>query len=246
MISPIANTPTATTMKPMPSESSLMPKVKRCTPVLTSVPTMPSSRPTATMASDFIMSPWASTAAATRPISISEKYSARTELERDLGERRAEQRDQQRADGAGEERADGGDRQRRSGAALPRHLVAVDAGDDRGGLARQVDQDGGGRAAVLRAVIDAGQHDQRADRREVVGDRQQHGDGAERPDARQHADQRADRHAEQAVEQVLQRERDAEAEDQVVEEIHGGFSRSRRSADRAGRAPTRTPRPRAR
>ena len=28
-------------------------------------------------------------------------------------------------------------------------------------------------------------------------------------------------HADEAVEQVLQRERDAEAEDQVVEEIHG-------------------------
>ena len=80
MISPIANTPTATTMKPMPSESSVMPKLKRCTPVLTSVPTMPSSRPIATMASDFTMSPCASTAAATRPISISEKYSGEPNL----------------------------------------------------------------------------------------------------------------------------------------------------------------------
>ena len=75
MISPIANTPTATTMKPMPSVSSVMPNEKRCTPVLTSVPTMPSSSPIATMASDLIMSPCASTAAATSPISISEKYS---------------------------------------------------------------------------------------------------------------------------------------------------------------------------
>ena len=74
-ISPIANTPTATTMKPMPSDSSVMPNEKRCTPVLTSVPTMPSRRPITTMASDLRMSPWARTAAATRPISISEKYS---------------------------------------------------------------------------------------------------------------------------------------------------------------------------
>ena len=35
-----------------------------------------------------------------------------------------------------------------------------------GGLARHVDQDGGGRAAVLRAVEDAGQHDQRRGRRQ--------------------------------------------------------------------------------
>ncbi len=62
-------------MKPMPSDSSTMPKLKRGTPVFTSEPTMPSSSPITTIASDFIMSPWASTAAAIRPISISEKYS---------------------------------------------------------------------------------------------------------------------------------------------------------------------------
>ena len=41
---------------------------------------MPSNKPTTTIASDFAMSPWASTAAATRPISISEKYSAELNL----------------------------------------------------------------------------------------------------------------------------------------------------------------------
>ena len=40
-----------------------------------------------------------------------------------------------------------------------RHGVAVDAGHHRGGLARNAHQDRGGRAAVLRAVVDAGQHD---------------------------------------------------------------------------------------
>ena len=57
MISPMANTPTATTTNPMPSESSGKPKLKRCTPVLTSLPTRPSSRPVTTIASDLIMSP---------------------------------------------------------------------------------------------------------------------------------------------------------------------------------------------
>ena len=80
MISPIANTPTATTMKPMPSESSVTPKLNRWTPVLTSLPTMPSRRPITTMASDLSMSPWASTAAATSAISISEKYSGEPNL----------------------------------------------------------------------------------------------------------------------------------------------------------------------
>ena len=84
-----------------------------------------------------------------------------------------------------------------------RHLVAVERGDHRGRLARDVDQDRGGRAAVLRAVIDAGEHDQRADRRQAEGDRQQHRDGGERADAGQHADQRADQRAEQTEHDVL-------------------------------------------
>ena len=49
-------------------------------PELTSVPTMPSSSPMHTIVSDLIMSPCASTAAATRPISISEKYSGAPNL----------------------------------------------------------------------------------------------------------------------------------------------------------------------
>jgi len=44
------------------------------------------------------------------------------------------------------------------------NLVAVEAGDDRGGFAGQVDKNRGGRAAVLCAVVDAGEHDQRARR----------------------------------------------------------------------------------
>src|SRR5207247_10854187 len=54
--------------------------------------------------------------------------------------------------------ADRGDAQCRAGAALLRHGVAVDAGHYRGGLARNAHQDRGSRAAVLRAVIDAGEH----------------------------------------------------------------------------------------
>ena len=48
-----------------------------------------------------------------------------------------------------------------AGASLARHLVPIDGGHHRGRLARNVDQDGGGRAAVLSTVIDAGEQDQR-------------------------------------------------------------------------------------
>ena len=67
--------------------------------------------------------------------------------------------------------------------------MAVERGDDRGRLARDVDQDRRGRAAVLRAVIDAGEHDHGGRRIEIEGQRQQHRDGRDRADARQHADQ---------------------------------------------------------
>ena len=146
--------------------------------------------------------PFASTTAKIRPSTISEKYSA--------GPNRSARRSAAR-------RAPPPARSRRSrrktsrwrqwtsaGPARPwrRHLMAVEAGDHRRGLARDVDQDRGGRAAILRAVIDAGQHDQRADRRQAEGDRQQHRDGGDRADAGQNPDQRADQRADQTKQDV--------------------------------------------
>ena len=68
--------PIATAVKFRPSVSSGMSKEKRATPEFTSVPTMPSSRPNTTMASALMIEPCASTTAAIRPMTISEKYSA--------------------------------------------------------------------------------------------------------------------------------------------------------------------------
>src|SRR6516165_9244461 len=53
------------------------------------------------------------------------------------------------------------------------------------------------------AVVDAGQHDERAGRIDAERDRQQHGDGGDRPHARQHADQGADEAAQKAEQHVL-------------------------------------------
>jgi hypothetical protein len=111
--------------------------------------------------------------------------------------------------------------QRRAGLALARHLVAVEAGDHRGRFARHVEQDRRRRPAVLRAVVDAGQHDQRRHRLQRVGRRQQHRDRRDRADAGQHADQRAQQHADQCVQQVDRRQGDAEAEREVIEQLHG-------------------------
>ena len=75
MISAVPKRPIATVTKPIPSASSEMPNAKRSTPEFTSVPTRPSSRPRITIATALITEPCASTTAATRPRTISEKYS---------------------------------------------------------------------------------------------------------------------------------------------------------------------------
>ena len=137
---------------------------------------------------------------------------------------------EQRPDAAGEERAERGDGERGAGAALARHLVAVEAGDDRRRLARHVDQDGGGRAAILRAVIDASEHDQRRQRREPEGDRQQHRDGGDRTDAGQHADEGAEQASRQTEKQVLRRRRGGKPDHQVADDVHVSRSRTPGSA----------------
>ncbi|MCY1543571.1 hypothetical protein D9M68_793960 [compost metagenome] len=76
MISPIPKMPMEITTKSIPSASCGRPKVKRSSPELTSTPISPSNRPSRVIASALSRSPWASTTAATRPSSISEKYSA--------------------------------------------------------------------------------------------------------------------------------------------------------------------------
>ena len=75
MTSPTPNRPIATTANSMPSDNAMMPKVKRVPPVLPSVPTRPNSSPRMIMATALSTEPWASTTAAIRPSSSSEKYS---------------------------------------------------------------------------------------------------------------------------------------------------------------------------
>ncbi len=144
----------------------------------------------------------------------------RAELLGELRQDRCERRNQDRADAAGEERPERCDGERGAGAAALRHAVAVDAGHDGGGFARQVHQDRRGRAAVLGAVVDAGQHDQRAERAQAEGDRQQHRDGRDRADARKDADQRSDQATEQAEQKIERRGGDPEADRQIVKDFH--------------------------
>jgi cytoskeletal protein RodZ len=76
MISAKPNRPIATLVKPIPSDNSAISNVMRPAPVSRSEPTIDSSRPVNTMATDLSTEPRASTTAKIRPSSISEKYSA--------------------------------------------------------------------------------------------------------------------------------------------------------------------------
>ena len=211
-----------------------MPKVMRATPELTSMPTRPSSSPSSTIASDLATEPCASTTAAIRPSTSRLKYSTAVNLSASIDNGTLRTRDHDRRHRAGKERGDGGNGERRSGLALLGHLVTVDTGDDRRRLARHVDQDGGGRAAILRAVEDAGQHDHALRRRQAEGEGQQQRHRRDRPDAGQHADRGADDHADQAEQQIVEFEGRRKAHQQIVEELHVRPCPARPDRDRQG------------
>jgi len=93
----------------------------------------------------------------------------RAELQREAGQWRRQQHEPDHADRARDERADGGDGQRGARPSLARHLVAVETRHHRGRLAGNVEQDRRRRAAVHRAIEDAGEQDHRRRRRNAVG-----------------------------------------------------------------------------
>ena len=75
MISPMPNRPMASIATSIPSLSCVMPKVNRVPPVWPSVPTSPTRSPRTIIATALITEPCASTTAAIRPNTMSEKYS---------------------------------------------------------------------------------------------------------------------------------------------------------------------------
>src|SRR3979490_3338955 len=208
-ISPTPNTPTATGTKPIPSASVISPKVKRCPPVLPSVPTSPSRRPNTIMATALTTDPGASPTAEISPSTISEKYSGAPKDWPTLasgGENSAISKvdtvpAQKEASAA-------------TASAAPARPWRALCAPARGGQAA------GGRTAILGAGEDSGEHDQARHRLEIEGERQQHRDGRDRPDAGQHADQGADQAADEREAEIDRRARDAEAEDDVVEQVH--------------------------
>ena len=160
-----------------------------------------------------------------QPAGGERKEFRRPEQDRDLGQQRGKHHhadDRERAADKGADRDDG---QRRAGAAFLGELVAVDRGDDGSGLAGDVEQDRGGRAAIHRAVEDAGHHDQARgwiERERQRQDQRHAGDG---PKARQHADRRACKRADKGREQVGGRGGDLQSVQQALEGIHSCTSK---------------------
>lgn len=221
-ISAMPNRPTATETKLNPASRSGTPKVNRAVLVNPSRPTVLSRMPSTIMARAFSVDPLARAIETTSPRTTTANSSAwpKFSAARASGIAATARTTVARVPATKEEMAGHG--QGGAGPALPRHLVPVERGHRRGRLPRQVDEDRGRRPAVLRAVVDAGQHDDRGDRLvEGVGDGQQHGHRGGRPDPRQHPHGGAQGHADQAEEHVLPLQRRLEAEGEVAEEIHG-------------------------
>ncbi len=114
------------------------------------------------------------------------------------------------AERGADHRREHGHPQRDAPAPLLRHRVAVQACHRMRRMARQVQQDRADRTAVLGAVIDPRQHQQRGDRVHRKGERQQDRDGRQHAHTRQHADHVADEHAEEAPHDVVELQRNAE------------------------------------
>jgi hypothetical protein len=171
----------------------------------------------------------------------------RAEIQRDFGDHRGEQGQADDRDGGTYEGADRSDAQSRSGPALFGQGEAVEHRDDRRRLTGQSQQDRGDGAAILGAVIDAREHDDRRHRVDRVGDGQQDRDGGRRAQPGQHADDHADEDAGEAVQQVRRLHDDDETVEECVE-VHGPVLFRARSSGATGFAARRgrggrTPRP---
>ena len=134
-----------------------------------------------------------------------------SEFERHLDQERRQENHLGDAEGSADEGGDDGDAERGAALALFGQRKPVQTGHGVRRMARQIEQNRADRSAILGAVIDAGQHQDRRHRLHSEGQRQQDRDRRDRTHSRQHADEVADQHAEEAVHQVVRLERYAEA-----------------------------------
>ena len=219
-ISEIPKTPTATPTKSMPLRRLSKPNVNRVADVKTSEPVNPNRTPTIAIAIPFSTEPCDSATVSTRPRVASAKYSGAPNATANFARTGA---NSARTSVAMQPAINEPIAAIASAAPAPpllRHLIAVDRGHGRRRFARNIDENRGGGAAVLSAVIDAREHDQRGQGRQRRGDRQKHRDRCQWTDAGEHADQGSEQDTDEAYEERSRRERLAEAQEDPVQDFH--------------------------
>ena len=225
-----------TTTSSIPSRSSGEPKVRRAWPVCWSMPMTPRARPA--KRDDEAADPRGAEDAGDRDEGEHHQREVvgRPEDEGQLGDGRRREREHERGERAGDERADRRGRERgraprpRRAMRLPSSAVMI-APLSPG----RVQQDRRGRAAVHRAVEDAGEHDEGAGRVHLHRHREEQRDRERRADAGQDADRRPEDRADERPEEVQRLERHGEAVGELGQRVHG--VRSRAAGSRARRGP---------
>ena len=158
------NSPMTTASSSMPADRSTDPNVNRSRPLTTSMPTAAIKKPECHHQDAFHRRAADHEERADDAEHHQREVLGRPEPDGDRGDGRSKERHDDDAQCASDERADRGDAQRRTRASLFRHLVAVNAGHDGRGFARDVQQDRGCRAAIHCAVEDRREHHHAADR----------------------------------------------------------------------------------
>ena len=227
-ISPMPNRPITAIRKSKPTSSCSCPKVIRSVPVTLSRPTAPSAKPRHMDASTLNGEPRAHADEAGERQEEDGEELGRSELQRELGDQRRQEGDQDHRHQRADERGGEGGGQRLVGLALLGHGMAVEGGRHRPGLARDIEEDRGDGAAEQRSPIDAGEHDDGRGRRHREGERQQDRHPVGAAEARQDADDDAEQNADHHQGQVVPGERDLEAADQRGNLFHDAFNPSGR------------------
>ena len=186
-----ANTPTSAGIGSMPPNRSVMPKVKRGTPPGFSMPTQETSRPRNMPAIAFTGEERATSVAHIRPSKRQPEILEGRERQRDLGERRRQDHQRQRAGDAADGREPDAGAERELGLALAGHgvgFVGIGRGGRRAGDAQQRAGDVAGEDRHR-----GRRHDgrDRRDRREIEGDGHQQRGRHRGGEARQRADDEA-------------------------------------------------------
>ena len=145
----------------------------------------------------------------------------RPEFERERGDQRRQEGDQQHRDQRADERRGERRGQRLGRPALLRHRIAVEGGCDRPRFARDIEQDRGDGAAEQRAPVDARQHHDGGGRVHGEGQRQQDRHAVRAAEPRQHADENAEHEADHHQRERFPRHQDDEAVQQQAEGFHG-------------------------